>query len=140
MLALDPSRVSFGGQAWEGVVSIVIDRSARAEVAEGGDRGPHVVFADAADRLAEVTVVRVLTATDLDAPRPGETGLLEFVAGVGPGDRARVRVRATAVVMEVRHELPGGGATGAGVAARRKVRMVAVSADGAADPIEVTAA
>jgi len=133
MLALNPDRVRFAGVLWDGVTRAAIDRVAVRQVVEWSDAGPHAVLADVPEQRVLITVERQLARDGMDWPRPGEAGELTFYAAPAGSEAGRVRVRATCVVLSVMHELSGRRG------AVRRVEMIAISADGAADPVSVTA-
>ena len=139
MLIINPSRVMFAGKAWEGVAAAAIDHAAAAGdsglVLGWGDTGPYPVFGDVAERKVTIKIEQVLMKTDVSAPRPGDLGELVLYASMDSSEAGRVRIRAaTCVVVRVAHELAGSKGP------RRVVELAALSADGAADPVEVTAA
>ena len=131
MLLLTPRVVRFGDATWEDVSAVVVDRAARRKVVEWSDMGPHVALADVPEQEVTLRVVQSLARDAPDGPKPGDAGELSFDTSPAGTDAARRRVRAQAVVLDVRHELSvKGGAT-------RTVTLVAVSPDGAADPLIV---
>lgn len=134
MLLLNPRVVKFAGAVWEGVVSVAVDRAAHRTVEEWSDAGPYATLADVPEQRVRITVVQELTRGDVGAPRPGESGTLAFHTSPGAADTGRKRIAATAVVLSVAHELS------LRKGALRTVVFAAVSSDGAADPISVTAA
>lgn len=131
MLILNPGAVSFGGSTWERVTGVWIDRQAAREVVEWSDLGPHVVMADVPEQRVEIRVRQWMSREDPSSPRPGDQGELVVFTSVSAGDAGRARISATAVVVAVEHEVDESSAT-------RTITMVAVSADGAADPVSVT--
>jgi hypothetical protein len=133
MVVLSPGVVTFGQARWAGVRSVVIDRTPERAVIEGSDVGPHATFADVPEVRVRVKVVMDLAADALDAPRPGQLATLTFFAAPGAADAARVRVRATCVVLRVTHEVQAERAT-------RTVDLVALSANGTDEPVTVDAA
>lgn len=134
MLILNPSRVLFAGAAWEDVTLVAVERTASRVVREWGDAGPHVVLADAPEQRVDVRVERSLVRDGPDGPRPGDSGELSFCTSPTGSEAGRVRVRAVCVVLSSRYELSGKRG------AVRVVELAAVSADGAADPVQVSAA
>jgi len=130
MLAINPARVTFGAQGWPDVALIAIDRSATRLTPEWTDHGPHIAFVDAPEQRVDVKIVRAVTG-DLDSPRPGQSAPVSFFASPAGTDAGRVRVSFTGVVVGVRHEISAKGAT-------RTVQLLAVSPDGAADPVTIT--
>lgn len=132
MLVLNPRSVVFGSTAWDGVTAIAVDRRAEREVLSWGDLGPHAVLADAPEQRVELRVVQELTREDVGSPRPGEQAELSFHTSPSLASAGRKKVSATAVVLRVTHELR------APAAAIRTIHLVAISADGSADPLVVT--
>lgn len=131
MLILSPRTVRFGGAEWEDVAAVIIDRQAKRAVTEWSDLGPHTVLADAPEQLVTVRVVQQVARDDVGTPVPGESAELAFAIAPAGGDSPRRRVRAECVVTDVTHELSlKSGAV-------RTVKLVAVSSDGATDPVTV---
>lgn len=131
MLVLNPSEVVFAGEVWGHVRSVAIDRVAEEVIAERGEGGAEVVFADVASARVNVKVVREMHDSELSSPRPGQSAVLVLVASLGASDARKKTVSMQAVVTSVRHEVSGRGAT-------RAVEFVAISADGHSDPITVS--
>lgn len=133
MLVLNPRVVKFGSAAWEDVAAVSVDREAQRLVLEWGDLGPHAVLADVPEQKVTIRVVQEVARGDVDVPRPGDQGTVEFYTSPASGSAGRRRVNATAVIIDVTHELSlRGGAI-------RRVTMVAVSGDGVTDPVSVSA-
>ncbi|MCC7387776.1 MAG: hypothetical protein IT431_03310 [Phycisphaerales bacterium] len=131
MLLLNPRSVAFAGAVWEDVSAIVIDRVGAKTVKEWSDLGPHVVLADVPEQVVTVRVVQHVARDDVGAPLPGGSGELVFHTAPAGGDTPRKRLAAQCVVTDVTHELSlKHGAV-------RTVRLIAVSADGAADPVTI---
>lgn len=130
MIVLQPERVTFGGQSWEGVESVAIDRLAQKLTQEWSDLGPHMVFVDVPEQRVRVSLVQRLDDGALDTPTPGSMGLLRFEAARSASDAGRIVVQATVVVGEVRHEVTRKGGL-------RSLVLWAVSSDGSSDPISV---
>jgi hypothetical protein len=128
MLVLGPESVEFEGEVWSGVEAVAIDRTAKRELVEVGDLGPHVVFADIPERRVNVKVVRKIDRSELESVKPGDEGELSFRAGFGRTDAGWSRVSTDVVVTRVAHDFGPDGV-------RRVVTMVAVSADGLVDPV-----
>lgn len=76
-------------------------------------------------------IVQDLRVTDLAAPAPGDQALLTITAAPAAADSARRTLSATAVVLEVRHELSQRRTP------QRTITLAAISSDGAADPVTV---
>jgi hypothetical protein len=133
MLFLHPRVVSFGGVDWSGVESVAIERAAARSFVEFADTGPHTVLADVPEQRVEVRVVQDLLGEDMDVTRPGEIGTLGFETAPNSSGAGRKRVSMTAVVLGVKYQVSRKGGSS------RTVELVAVSADGAADPVTVEA-
>lgn len=131
MLFLHPRVVSFGGVDWSGVESVAIERSAARSFVEYGDSGAHAVLADVPEQRVEVRVTQELLGEDMDVPRPGEVGTLEFETAPNSSGAGRRRVSMAAVVLGVKYQVSRKGGSA------RTVDLVAVSADGQADPVLV---
>ncbi len=134
MLLLNPRTVRFGSAVWPDIAMVAIDRSPNRLITDWGDSGPHVTFADVPEQKVTIRVVQEVARDDIDVPRPGDQGLLSFFTAPASTGAARKKVSATAVVTDVSHEL----SLKAG--ARRTVTLIALSSDGLADPIAITAA
>ncbi len=139
MLVLNPTNVKFGQASWTDALAITIDRGGDALAIERGDLGPHIVFADVPEQRVMIRVQRGLTRDDLAGPRPSEQAELHFCTAPGASDASRRRVRATCVVTAVSHELGRARAGGAGRPgeALQTITLVALSADGVADPVAI---
>ena len=131
MLILNPREVRFGSALWEDVVAISIDRAAHKTVEEWSDLGPYAVFADVPEQKVRVTIVQEVARDDVNVPRPGEAGTLEFHTSPTASDAGRKKVSCAAVVLESRHELS------IRKGAIRTVILAAIS-DGAADPVSTS--
>lgn len=131
MLLLSPRTVTFAGTTWEDVSAVVIDRAAARAVKEWSDLGPHVVLADVPEQLVTLRVIQSVARDDVGAPVPSETGELVFHTAPAGADTPRRKIAAQCVVTDVTHELSlKNGAV-------RTVRLIAVSPDGAADPVTI---
>lgn len=129
---LNTSEVVLLGEALAGVRSVVVDRSTTRAAVEWSDAGAEVVFADSAERRVDVTIVRegeVASGAFATAPALGAMGELSFVASPNGSDANRVRVEATVVVLDVTHALVRAGG------ARQTIKCIAVSDDGASEPV-----
>lgn len=131
MLVMNPDVVRFGEAVWEDVSLVAVDRAAERVVLEWGDAGPHAVLADVPERRVTVRVVREPVREDDWGPELGEAEELVFYTSPAASRAGRKRVRATAVVTSVRHEIVRGQG------ARRVISLAAVSPDGSADPVTV---
>jgi hypothetical protein len=132
MLILNPRSVAFGTASWENVRLVSIERRAHREVVEWSDAGPYVVMMDVPEQRVDLTVEMELTRDDLAAPRPGDQATLTLFTSPTASDAGRRKVSATCVVVRVEHEVS------TRIGATRRVRLIAVSGTGAADPVTVT--
>lgn len=133
MVWINPSAVTFGGEAIDHAESVSIDREAVRAVEEYSDDGPHVVFADVPAQRVRVRLVRRLTGAGLGGFVPGDLGALRFRASANAGDGGSTVTVAQAVVRSVTHALSRSGE------ARQTIEFVAVSSDGATDPVSESA-
>lgn len=132
MVIIKPSGVTFGTQAWSDVTSVVIDREAEKAVVEWTDAGPHVAFADVPAQRVTVRVERpVASPAEVDGPKPGDLQTLAVQWSRGVSSAADLVMTARCVALRVTHEVTGKGVT-------RRVELVAVSTDGARDPVTIT--
>jgi len=133
MLTLHPTTVRFDATPWPDVVRIAVERSTPRLVLDRADAGPHPTFADAPEVTTTITVTSDVPRGDPAAPIPGDRGLLAFVSAPAATSAARHHA-CTAVVTRVAYaSSPRSGAV-------RTVELVALSSDGAADPISTTPA
>ena len=130
MLVLNPSEVVFASEVWRSVRSVSVDRVAEEVIAERGEGGAEVVFADVPSVRVNVRVVREMNESDPGGPRPGQSAVLLFVTSLGASGAEKKTISMQAVVTGVRHEVNARGAT-------RVVEFVALSADGHSDPVSV---
>lgn len=129
MLLLSPRTVTFGATLWSNVALVAIDREASRPLLDYTDRGPHPTFADAPEQTTRIKVVQELASEDLGSPRPGETALLELFTSPTATNRPRTRLTTSACVESVTHEVSLKRGT------LRTITLVALSSDGALDPI-----
>jgi hypothetical protein len=129
MLLLNPETVRFGAALWPDVAALHIDRASERLVVEWSDAGPFPTFADVPEQRVTVQVTRRLVRDALLTPRPGEIAELAACTAPTAGDALRRRIRALCVVTHVAHELS------AQRGALQVISFVAISADGAADPV-----
>jgi hypothetical protein len=136
MFVLNPEKVQFGSAAWPNVVSVAVDSAAVQPAEDWGDGGPWCVLVDCPQRRVALTVKQELRGTPLPdgAAELGAQAELKFYTSPSASSRGRVRVKATAVITGVSHEHR------VGAAPVRVIELLAVSADGAADPVAVEAA
>jgi hypothetical protein len=134
MLVLHPRRVKFGAAGWESVQYVAIERAAQRSIVEFGDEGRGAVFADVPEERVSVRVAQSLEEDDLSPPKCGDRATIVFYTSASGSEARRLKVSADVVVRGVSYEISAGrGVT-------RFVSMVALSSDGAADPITRTEA
>jgi len=130
MLLLNPPLVRFGSHTWTDVALLAIDRTTTRPAEEWSDAGPHPVFADAPEQRTQIRVVRDLLRDDLASHKPGDQAALTFHTSPTTSDAARRQFTIpAAVITSVTHEL----ATARH--ARQTITLIALSPDGATDPI-----
>lgn len=128
MLILNPRQVRFAAATWDDVTAIAIDRSAHKTIEEWTDLGPYAAVADVPEQKVRVTVIQEVARDDVNVPRPGDSGTLEFFTSPTASDAGRKKVSCEAIVLESRHDLS------IKKGAIRTVVFAAIS-NGAADPI-----
>lgn len=138
MLMLMPQAVKFGSSTLESVTAVAIDRAASKAIADGGDAGRHIVFADVPEQKVTLTVRQHLTREDLNDPRPGAIGTLAVWTAPAASETGRRKLSGTAVLMSSETELRSGASAASGVVATRVLKFLMVSTDGAVDPITIT--
>jgi hypothetical protein len=143
MLFVQPREVVFGGQKWDDVTAVTVDRVATRVVREWDDTGPHLRFVDVPDRMVTVRVVQQLSRGDLSAPGVGNESVLTFVTAPTASDVGRRRVTVTGVVTGVTHALSAAAGTQgrfgqSGMNATRTITIVATSSNGGLDPVVIT--
>lgn len=129
MLLLNPRLVQFGPHAWDDVAAVTIDRAAARLAEEWGDLGPHAAFADVPELRTTIRIVQELLRDDLDAPLPGTQDELTLHTSPAWADGGRRKLTARAIITRIEHEvsLKRG--------AIRTITLLAISEDGADDPI-----
>jgi hypothetical protein len=132
MLSLHPPSVSLLGVALADVDALAVDRRTSKHAEERTDRGPHLVFADAPEQRVTVAITRTLTRDEATTFRPGDQGDLRFTTAPSASDGARRTFAATVVILSVEHDLTLRNGV------RQRIHAVALSADGAADPVSET--
>ncbi|MFG0258394.1 MAG: hypothetical protein ACF8GE_10875 [Phycisphaerales bacterium JB043] len=132
MIWLTPSRVTLATTTLSHVESVSIDRFASRFVEEWSDLGPYQVFADVAHERVVCRVVRAITTDDdsrYSAPALGAQVMLAFETAPTASDARRTSVEITLVIRSVEHTPhPTRGI-------RQTITGVAISSDGATDPI-----
>jgi hypothetical protein len=130
---LNPAVVTIGTVDLDEVLSVSIDRSASKRITEFQDGGPHVVFADVPEQVVEIRVKRRVVRDEALPLRPGdEAALVLRTAENGSDGVGGVDVSAEVVVMDVSYALKRNGG------AEQTITLVAVSSDGATDPVTVS--
>jgi len=132
MIIFWPRRVTFGAETWDGVVAVSIDRVGVRAVVEWSDYGPHPIFADSPELRTTITVSMEIMRGVVASPRPGQVAMLTVDISPNTSQSQVRRVTAQAVVVRVTHDLT------VKKGAVRTIELLAVSSDGAADPITET--
>jgi hypothetical protein len=132
MLILNPREVTFADTPWSNVTLIALDRKSTRLALAWSDNGPHPTFADAPEQQTLLQVVMEVDRDDINAPKPGDQGTLTFATSPTASDASRRRVTMTALVTNVTHELSLRRGS------IRTISLIAVSSDGAADPVALT--
>jgi len=136
MIIPHPNSVTFDGLPIIDVAFLLIDQHATRELIEWSDGGPHPVFADIVERRTTITLIRTPSRAEPALPAISAAGELTLVfsdAGTNT-DAARKRLTATCVVREIASPPTGP----AGI--RQSISLIALSSDGASDPIVIQAA
>ncbi len=131
MIVLRPDEARFGGAVWRGVTRVTIDRLSARTIDEWGEEGPGLLLVDVDRQRVVIRVTQEIEGDDFEDPIPGDMEQFTLVAGASGSDAGSRRVRATAVVESVLNKVSDFGAT-------RTVTMIAISAAGDEDPIEVS--
>lgn len=132
MLWIDPRDVTFGALALASVSTISVDRKAERATVEWSDFGPHAVFADVPEHRTTVRITRTVHPGDALAPKPGELATLKFRVGASLTESGARTITTDAVVLGVSH------AADTKRAMTQTIDLVALSSDGAIDPIAET--
>jgi hypothetical protein len=131
MLWLSPTRVLLGGVELRDVRLVAVEMQAARVVESWSDLGPHAVFADVPERRTVVRVERTPSSGESAPARPGDAAGLSFRAASSSGGGGGEAVSASVVVRSVALRLDAArGPT-------QVIECVAVSADGAGDPLVV---
>jgi hypothetical protein len=132
MLLLNPRQVSFASTTWHDVTAVAINRDTTRLALDHGDHGPHPTFADAPQQRTTIEVTMGLPRSDLHAPTPGDQGTLTLTTSPTSSDAERRKLTAPADVIKVEHKVSlTRGST-------RTITLIALSSNGAADPITIT--
>jgi len=132
MLWLNPTHVHLAGQLIGDVTAIALSAKAQKTVIEHSDFGPHPVFADVPEQRAELEIIHRPGAPAQVPPSLGELVPLSFIVAPTGADSARIQFQAQVVITEVEHEFH------AKSGALRTIRAIAISSDGAIDPLSQT--
>lgn len=128
MLLLKPRSVSLLGVTLTDVDALAVDRRTSKQAEERTDLGPHIVFADAPEQRVSVSITRSLTRDEPSPFRPGQQGALGFTAAPSDSAASNRAFSATVVILSVDHDFTRTGA-------RQRIYALALSSDGANDPI-----
>jgi len=132
MLILNPRHVTFASTTWPDVTAVAINRETTRLALDHTDHGPHPTFAEAPQQRTTIELTMDLPRGDLNAPAPGDQGTLTLITSPSASDAQRRKLTCTAVVTKSHHDLSlKRGAT-------RTITLVALSTNGATDPITIT--
>lgn len=134
MIWLNPDRVMLGAIELRDVFMIAVDRAARRLAEEWTDLGPHAGFADVPEQRVMVSLARRILESEAASPKPGEAHTLTFRAGASASAAGVWAYSIPVVVVSVEHSMAASGG------AMQRLRAVAVSPDGLADPVTESAA
>jgi hypothetical protein len=132
MIWLQPRIVTLGNDTLRNVQSISVDRFTSKFVEEWSDLGPYAVFADVSQVRLVCRIQRLLDIEDaarLASLTLGSQVTLSFQTAPGTSDAHRLQIDLTMVLRSVEHDSnPTQGM-------RQTITGVAISSDGATDPI-----
>ena len=132
MVFLNPDTVTLGALALTNVQFVAFDREARRTALEYTDLGPYAAFADVPEQRIVVRIVRRITESEALPIKPGDRATLSLRSGPNLSGAAVRATSATVVVTAVEFALSNrSGAT-------QRISAVALSTNGAADPITTT--
>lgn len=137
MVFLNPERVTLGSHTLTNVALVTIDREARRVTVEYSDLGRFAAFADVPEERITVRIVRRVTREETDAIKPGDKLALGIRTGPGLSAAGARAISATVVITGIESSMDA-RSRGHGAGATQRVTALAVSADGATDPIVVT--
>jgi len=130
MIWLNPESVAFGTLEIGEVESVVVDREAVLTAEEFGDAGPFMVFADVPKCRVRVRVARRVQDPSPNTLRLGEKASLVFTPSRNASSASRLSViMSNAVVISIVHTVARSGAS------KQVVEFLALSSDGAKDPV-----
>lgn len=133
MLFLNPTKLSLLSADYSNIESVSIDRLVHKEITDYSDTGPYAVFADIPESKVEISITQRLdTGPDqsLSGPKPGQHGTLELITSPNASQAQRKKLTAQVVIRSVRYDLAA--------KPKRTINLVALSPDGATDPITLT--
>ncbi|MDX2148480.1 MAG: hypothetical protein SFZ23_13255 [Planctomycetota bacterium] len=131
MLVINPGRVQWGAIVLDNVTRVSVDRFARRSVVEWSDDGRFPTFADVPEQRVEINITQELTREELSGPKPGDSATLVVHTSPAASDAQRKKLTVNAVVLGVTHQVSANGF------ASRRMRLVAVAAEGSVDPVSV---
>ena len=132
MLWIDPDRVTFNGAPLPGVTAIALSRAAERTTIEWTDNGPHPTFADAPEQRTTIRITRTIAPGEPLTLKPGDAAALTFRAAPSLAHAGASSVSASLVITAIAHAAdPKRPLT-------QTIDAIALSADGAADPITHT--
>ncbi len=132
MIWLNPQSVTLGSLNLTDVTIVAIDRAASRLVIEHTDLGPYVGFVDVPEQRVSIKLAREVRASEASPAKPGDQLTLSFRSSPNASGTPGRAVSASVVVTAVEHSFsPRAGL-------RQEINAIAVSSDGAADPITET--
>ena len=133
-----PDIVNFGPLTLDNIQYLAVDRASERLATEWTDAGPHAVFADVPEQRVTVRLSRRIIGQAPAGVVPGqrETLTADFAPGGSGGKRRRLTV--SAVVTSVDYQFAGAdAASGSARSTRQSITLIALSPDGATDPVTI---
>ncbi len=132
MIWLNPKTVDLGGTILDNVSSVSIDENSSRLVVEHQDDGPHVVFVDVPERKIVVKIRRRVVTDEVLGIDLGDSRALTMRTTDSGGDGLNgAQVTATVVVTDLAYDVDRKRG------AELVITAIAVSSDGAIDPVTV---
>lgn len=132
MIWLNPQTVTLGSTTLDEVSSVSIDENAARLVVEHQDGGPHVVFVDVPEQKIVVKIRRRVVTDEVLELDLGESLALTMRTAQSGGDGLDgVQVTATVVITDLAYDVDRKRG------AELIITAIAVSSDGATDPVTV---
>lgn len=136
MLILNPELVRFVGAQLTGVTAVAVERSATKLIEDHDEIGPFVTFVDVPQQRTRLKIVQSLSGGDLPGNLCGDSGLLEVWTSPNASQASRLKLAATAMIIDVRYEIGRKGAVGP--AAVRIITFSVIASTGKIEPLVFT--